>query len=59
MCELLAPRIWAAAVQSLEEVFVPQWHEPGAEAEVDFADLWPDLAEVRVSWYLFSFRMSF
>lgn len=31
--------IWAAAGRSLGEVFVPQTHEPGAEAEVDFADL--------------------
>jgi transposase len=53
------PRIWAAAGRSPEEVFVPQWHEPGAEAEVDFADLWVDLAGVRVKWYLFSFRMSY
>ena len=53
------PRIWAAAGRSPDEVFVPQWHEPGAEAEVDFADLWVDLAGVRVKWYLFTFRMSY
>jgi len=53
------PRIWAAAGRSLDEVYVPQWHEPGAEAEVDFADLWVELAGVRVKWYLFTFRMSF
>lgn len=53
------PRIWAAAGRSLDEVFVPQWHEPGAEAEVDFADLWVDAAGTRVKWYLFTFRMSY
>jgi hypothetical protein len=26
------------------EVFVPQEHAPGAEAEVDFGDVWVDLA---------------
>jgi transposase len=52
-------RIWAGAGRSLDEVYVPQWHEPGAEAEVDFADLWVDLAGVRVKWYLFTFRMSY
>lgn len=45
-------RIWAAAGWSLDEVYLAQWHEPGAEAEVDFADLWVDLAGVRVKWYL-------
>jgi transposase len=29
------------------EVFVPQEHAPGAEAEVDFGDVWVDLAGVR------------
>ena len=53
------PRIWAAAGRSPDEVFVPQWHEPGAEAEVDFADLWVDLGGTRVKWYLFTFRMSY
>ncbi len=53
------PRIWAAAGRALDEVFVPQFHEPGAEAEVDFADLWVDHAGVRTKWFLFSFRMSY
>ena len=38
------PEIWAAAGKGLEDAFVPQSHEPGAEGEVDFADLWIDLA---------------
>jgi len=37
------PEILAAAGKGLEEAFVLQTHEPGAEAEVDFADLWIDL----------------
>jgi len=38
---------------------VPQAHEPGAEAEVDFADLWIDLAGVRTKCFLFTLRLSF
>ena len=41
-CGCARPQIWAEAGRALEEVFVPQTHEPGAEAEVDFADLWID-----------------
>ncbi|MDJ0315786.1 IS21 family transposase [Arthrobacter antibioticus] len=40
------------------EVFVPQEHAPGAEAEVDFGDVWVDLAGVRTRCYMFAFRMS-
>ncbi len=53
------PAIWAAAGRAAEEAFVPQTHEPGAEAEVDFADLWIDLAGVRTKCFLFTMRMSF
>jgi transposase len=53
------PQIWAAAGRSVEEAFVPQTHEPGAEAEVDFADLWIDLAGVRTKCFLFTLRLSF
>jgi transposase len=38
--------------------FVPQSHLPGAEAEVDFADLWIDLAGVRTEVFLFTLRLS-
>ena len=38
------PEIWGAAGKAIGDAFVPQTHEPGAEAEVDFADLWIDLA---------------
>ena len=53
------PAILAAAGKALEEAFVPQTHEPGAEAEVDFADLWVDLAGVRTKCFLFTLRLSF
>lgn len=42
----------------LEEAFVPQSHGPGEEAEVDFADLWVDLAGVRTRVFLFTLRLS-
>jgi len=53
------PQILAAAGKASEEAFVPQTHEPGAEAEVDFADLWVDLAGVRTKCFLFTLRLSF
>ena len=53
------PEIWAAAGKGLEDAFVPQTHEPGAEGEVDFADLWIDLAGVRTKVFLFTMRLSF
>ena len=53
------PEIWAAAGKAVEDAFVPQTHEPGAEAEVDFADLWIDLAGVRTKVFLFTMRLSF
>ncbi len=53
------PEILAAAGKALEEAFVPQTHEPGAEGEVDFADLWIDLAGVRTKCFLFTMRLSF
>jgi transposase len=52
------PEIWAAAGKAVEEAFVPQTHQPGAEAEVDFADLWVDLAGVRTKCFLFTLRLS-
>jgi transposase len=33
------PQIWTEAGRSPEEVYIAQTHEPGAHAEVDFADL--------------------
>lgn len=42
-----------------EDVFVPQTHLPGAEAEVDFGDVHIVLAGVPTRCYLFSFRLSY
>ncbi len=53
------PEIWVAAGKAVEEAYVLQTHEPGAEAEVDFADLWIDLAGVRTKCFLFTLRLSF
>jgi len=52
------PEIWATAGKTVGEAFVPQTHAPGAEAEVDFADLWIDLAGVRTKCFLFTLRLS-
>ena len=49
------PEIAAEAGRVLDQVFIPQSHGPGAEGEVDFADLWIDLAGVRTKVFLFTF----
>ncbi len=36
----------------------PRSTPPGAEAEVDFGEVWVDLAGVRSRCYMFAFRMS-
>jgi transposase len=41
------------------EGMVPQEHEPGAEAEVDFCEAWVRLAGVPTECQLFSFRLSY
>lgn len=41
------------------EGMVPQVHEPGAEAEVDFADVWVRLAGEPVVCHLFTLRLSY
>jgi transposase len=38
---------------------VPQVHDPGAEAEVDFADVWVRLAGEPVQCHLFTLRLSY
>ena len=40
------------------EVFVPQEHAPGAEAEVDFGEVWVILAGVKTKCHMFTFRLS-
>jgi transposase len=52
------PEIWAQAGRSTAQAFVPQTHEPGREAEVDFADLWVILRGVKTKTALFTLRMS-
>lgn len=52
------PEIWAQAGRSTAGAFVPQTHEPGKEAEVDFADLWVILRGVKTKTALFTLRMS-
>ena len=39
--------------------FVPQTYPPGAEAEVDFADVWVCLDAVMTKCFLFTLRLSF
>lgn len=43
------------------EAMVPQSHEPGAEAEADFAELYVDLGPdaVRTKVFLFTLRLSY
>ena len=53
------PQIWAEAGRAVEQAFVPQSHEPGGEAEVDFADLWIILDGRKTKVHLFNFRLSF
>lgn len=42
----------------LPEAFVPQEHAPGAEAEVDFGEVWVILAGVKTRCHMFTFRLS-
>jgi transposase len=48
----------AAARSGVMAGFVPQSHSPGAEAEVDFCDLWVRLAGQMTKCFLFTLRMS-
>jgi transposase len=55
------PQINAEAREGHRHVegMVPQVHEPGAEAEVDFADVWVRLAGEPRKCHLFTLRMSY
>lgn len=53
------PQILAEAGKPLERGYVPQTHPPGAEAEVDFHDLWVMLAGVKTKTALFTMRLSY
>jgi hypothetical protein len=52
------PEIRAASGKVTDQAFVPQTHEPGAEAEVDFAELWAYIAGVFTKCFLFTLRLS-
>lgn len=53
------PEIAAEAGRGVAEGYVPQTHEPGGEAEVDFADLWVILRGVKTKTSLFTMRLSY
>lgn len=53
------PEIWAEAGRAVDQAYVPQTHDPGAEGEVDFADLWIILAGVKTKVFLFTLRLSY
>jgi transposase len=55
---LRRPQILAEAGLASETAFVLQTHGPGAEAEVDFGEVWVDLAGTRTKCYLFTLRLS-
>ena len=40
------------------EVFIPQEHAPGAEAEVDFGEVWVVIAGVKTKCHMFVYRLS-
>lgn len=53
------PQILVESGKAPVEAFVPQTHQPGMEAEVDFGDVTIRLAGEFVTCYLFSFRLSY
>ena len=40
-------------------MFIPQTHQPGQDAEVDFGNVYVDLGGARTLCYMFVFRLSF
>jgi transposase len=52
-------QIAAEAGEPLAQACVPQTHEPAAEAEVDFADLWVVWRGVKTKVFLFTMRLSY
>ncbi|MFD9865577.1 IS21 family transposase [Streptomyces alboflavus] len=53
------PQILAESGKAPVEAFIPQTHQPGMEAEVDFGDVSVRLDGELVTCYLFSFRLSY
>lgn len=56
-CARRKPEI-AAEAGYLPDVFVPQEHASGAEAEVDFGEVWVILAGIKTKCHMFTFRLS-
>jgi transposase len=50
--------IFAEAGKQHDEAFIPQERAPGAEAEVDFGDVYVMLAGVKTRCHMFAFRMA-
>ncbi|MFI0451215.1 IS21 family transposase [Actinomadura sp. 6N118] len=62
VCEYLAwrrPQVRVEAGRGPPEVPIPQSHKPGVEAEVDFGDVWINLAGAMTKCFMFVFRMSY
>ena len=64
ICKYVAKRREAIRAEAVAgaghlEGNVPQEHAPGAEAEVDFADVWVRVAGVRTKCLLFTLRLSY
>jgi len=62
VCDYVAwrrPQLREEAGRGPAEVFVPQSHQPGQDAEVDFGEVWVRLAGVSTKCFLFVFRMSY
>jgi transposase len=53
------PQIAAEAGRSVETAFVLQTHDPAAEAEVDFGDVWVNLTGEMTKCFLFTLRLSY
>lgn len=53
------PEVAAEAGRRVDLAFVPQSHLPSAEAEVDFGDVWVELAGELTRCFLFTLRLSY
>jgi transposase len=45
-------------ITAIAKAMIPQEHAPGAEAEVDFGELWVILGGVKTKCFMFAFRLS-
>ncbi len=52
------PQIAAAAGKPVQTAFILQAHDPGAEAEVDFTEVFVMLAGEKTKCFMFAFRLS-